>query len=101
MAAHIASLDPYTHHVVVHTHPHGQDQIYPELLGEQSVLSGASLQNDWNVVHQRTLKWLAASRRAGRPWVVANDEQGDALSGVPPDPGYEGFAGKDQRGRVV
>jgi hypothetical protein len=101
MAAYIESLDPYTHHIVIHTHPHGQDQIYSELLGEQSVLSGASLQNDWNAVHARTLKWLVASQRAGRPWVVANDEQGDATSGVPPDPGYEGFAGKDSRGRVV
>lgn len=101
MAAFIESLDPYTHHIVVHTHPHGQEQIYPELLGEQSVVSGASLQNDWNVVHQRTLKWLNASRGAGRPWVVANDEQGDALSGVPPDPGFEGFTGKDSRGKTV
>jgi len=42
MAGYIKSLDPYTHHIVIHTHPHGQDQIYPELLGEQSVLSGAS-----------------------------------------------------------
>ena len=101
MADDIKSLDPYTHHIVIHTHPHGQNQIYPHLLGEQSVLSGASLQNDWNVVHARTLEWLAASRKAGRPWVVANDEQGDALSGVPPDPGYKGFTGKDSRGRVV
>ena len=101
MAGAIRQLDPYAHHVVVHTHPHGQDQVYPELLGELSVLTGASLQNDWNVVHERTLKWLEASRRAGRPWVVANDEQGDALSGVPPDPGYRGFAGSDSRGRVV
>jgi hypothetical protein len=101
MAGYIRSLDPYTHHLVIHTHPHGQEQIYPYLLGEQSVLSGASLQNDWNVVHARTLTWLARSRRAGRPWVVANDEQGDALSGVPPDPGYKGFAGRDSRGRVV
>jgi hypothetical protein len=98
MAAFIKSVDPYTHHIVIHTHPHGQDQIYPELLGEQSVLSGASLQNDWAAVHQRTLKWLVASRQAGRLWVVANDEQGDAMWGVPPDPGYKGFAGKDTRG---
>ena len=68
---------------------------------ERRARAGASLQNDWNVVHARTLKWLAESRKAGRPWVVANDEQGDALSGVPPDPGYKGFAGKDSRGRVV
>lgn len=101
MAAHIRSLDPYGHPIVVHTHPHGHDQIYPLLLGEQSVLTGASLQNDWNVVHARTLQWLAQSRKAGRPWVVANDEQGDALSGVPPDPGYQGFDGRDSRGRVV
>ena len=101
MAAHIRTLDPYPHNIVIHTHPHGQDQIYPELLGVQSVLSGASLQNDWNVVHAKTLHWLASSRKSGRPWVVANDEQGDALSGVPPDPGYKGFAGKDSRGRVV
>lgn len=101
MAAYIRSLDPYTHHIVIHTHPHGQDQIYPPLLGEQSALSGASLQNDWNRVHARTLAWLAQSRKAGRPWVVANDEQGDSLSGAPPDPGYKGFAGRDSRGRVV
>jgi hypothetical protein len=101
MAAYIRSLDPYSHHIVIHTHPHGQDQIYPGLLGEQSVLSGASLQNDWNVVHARTLKWLGESRKVGRPWVVANDEQGDALSGVPPDPGYRGFTGRDSRGRTV
>jgi hypothetical protein len=101
MAEYITRVDPYPHHVVVHTHPHGQRQIYPDLLGEQSVLTGASLQNDWNAVHQRTLDWLAASRRTGRPWVVANDEQGDSLSGVPPDPGYKGFSGKDARGRVV
>ena len=100
MAAFIKSLDPYTHHIVVHTHPHGQDQIYPELVGEQSVLSGASLQNDWAAVHQRTLKWLVASQQAGRAWVVANDEQGDAMWGAPPDPRYKGFAGKDTRGRT-
>ena len=59
---------------------------------------GASLQNDWNEVHARTLKWLAESRKAGRPWVVANDEQGTRRLGVPPDPGYKGFAGKDPAG---
>jgi hypothetical protein len=101
MASDIRSLDPYSHPIVIHTHPHGQDQIYPALLGEQSVLTGASLQNSWRVVHARTLQWLAASRRTGRPWVVANDEQGSADSGTPPDPGYRGFAGTDQRSRTV
>ena len=37
--------------------------------------------------------------QAKKPWVVANDEQGPASLGVPPDPGYAGFAGKDVKGR--
>jgi hypothetical protein len=65
------------------------------------MLTGASLQNQWNAVHARTLEWLDRSRKAGRAWVVANDEQGDSLSGVPPDPGYAGFTGRDAKGRVV
>ena len=35
------------------------------------------------------------------PWVVANDEQGSASTGVPPDPGYPGFTGKDNQGNQV
>ena len=35
------------------------------------------------------------------PWVVANDEQGSASTGVPPDPGYQGFNGKDNQGNPV
>ena len=35
------------------------------------------------------------------PWVVANDEQGSASTGVPPDPGYQGFTGKDNQGNPV
>ena len=44
---------------------------------------------------------MLASAQAGKPWVVANDEQGPADLGVPPDPGYPGFAGKDAKGRDV
>lgn len=36
---------------------------------------------------------MTASARAGRPWVAANDEQGPANYGVPPDPSYDGFSG--------
>ncbi len=93
MARYINDTDPYDHHIVVHTYPDWQDRVYPPLLGDQSVLTGASLQNAWNATHQRTLKWVAASTSAGKPWVVANDEQGDASLGVPPDPGYDGFNG--------
>lgn len=88
MAAFFRDTDPYPHPIVIHTYPDWQDRVYTNLLGTQSALTGASLQNEWNRVHQRTLRWVRASAQAGRPWVVANDEQGPASFGVPPDPGY-------------
>ncbi len=94
MARYIRDTDPYDHHIVVHTFPNAQDRVYEKLLGDRSVLTGASLQNAWHQAHQRTRKWVRESARAGRPWVVANDEQGPASMGVPPDPGYEGSDGK-------
>jgi hypothetical protein len=99
MAQYIRDMDPYDHPIVVHTYPDRQDQVYPPLLGNRSVLAGASLQNGWSSVHRLTLRWLAESRQAGRPWVVANDEQNPASLGVPPDPGYEGFDGKAREGQ--
>jgi hypothetical protein len=94
IAQYLRETDPYPHHIVIHTFPDWQDRVYSQLLGSQSALTGASLQNHWSVVHQRTLKWLTESDRAGRPWVVANDEQNPAGLGVPPSPGYQGFDGK-------
>lgn len=94
MARYIHDTDPYHHLIVVHTFPNWQDKVYPELLGDRSVLSGASLQNGWNNAHQRTLKWVMESAKAGRPWVVANDEQNPPSLGVPPDPGYADFSGR-------
>lgn len=93
MASWIHDVDPYDHHIVIHTFPDQQDKVYPQLLGDNSVLTGASLQNSWKAAHARTLKWIRASSAAGRPWVVANDEQNPADQGVPPDPGYEGHDG--------
>jgi len=101
MAKFIKDTDPYQHHLVVHTFPQWQDRVYAKLTGEQSVLSGASLQMMWDQVHQRTLQWRKASAESGRRWVVANDEQGSAQHGVPPDDGYQGFAGKDRQGRAI
>jgi hypothetical protein len=101
MARYLRDLDPYDHPIVIHTYPNQQDKVYPPLLGDQSVLTGASLQNGWNETHRRTLQWVRASAKAGRPWVVANDEQGPAGLGVPPDPGYAGFDGKDRKGKPV
>jgi hypothetical protein len=94
MAQAFSELDPYHHLVVIHTYPDEQDRVYTPLLGEGSNIAGASLQNHWDVAHQRVLKWRRESAKAGKPWVVANDEQGDAALGVPPDPGFEGFSGR-------
>ncbi|RPI50292.1 MAG: DUF5060 domain-containing protein, partial [Acidobacteria bacterium] len=102
MAINLRDTDPYGgHHIVIHTYPNEQEKVYPSLLGKQSPFTGASLQMNWNAVHERTLRWVLASAQANKPWVVANDEQGPAGLGVPPDPGYAGFAGKDVKGADV
>ena len=98
MAQYIADVDAYDHLIVVHTFPRDQDRVYPPLLGQQSALGGASLQNPWSTAHARTLHWRTESAKAGRPWVVCNDEQNPASLGVPPDPGYKGFDGKAVEG---
>ena len=93
MAQFIHRLDPYRHHIVIHTFPDWQDRVYPPLLDGQSELTGASLQNGWENVHQRVLHWINMSEQSGKPWVVANDEQNPHYTGVPPDSGYAGFEG--------
>ena len=100
MARFLRDYDPYNHLTVLHTYPQEQDRVYTPLLGTNSVLTGVSLQNDWNATHARTLQWINASAATGKPWVVANDEQGPADLGVPPDPGYKGHSGeaKTERG---
>jgi hypothetical protein len=101
MAQFIADTDPYHHLIVIHSFPNQQDRVYEALLGQQSPLTGASAQNSWSKAHQQTLRWVRASAAAGRPWVVCNDEQNPAGLGVPPDPGYQGFAGNAKNGKPV
>ena len=94
MASFLHRTDPCQHPIVVHTYPDWQDRVYTQLMGDQSLLTGASLQNSWSTAHQRTLKWVRESARSGKPWVVANDEQNPPDMGVPPDPGYPEFDGR-------
>jgi hypothetical protein len=101
MINYIRATDPYQHHVVIHTFPGQQDKVYKPLLGEKSKLTGVSLQNDWAKVHERTLQWVEESSAAGKPWVVANDEQGGADTGVPPDTGYKGYNDTKEDGKPV
>jgi hypothetical protein len=101
MIGYIRATDPYQHHVVIHTFPNQQDKVYPPLLGDASEITGVSLQNGWNVTHRQTLEWVKRSAAAGRPWVVATDEQCGADTGVPPDLGYKGYDGKKKDGKAV
>lgn len=94
MADYIAKVDPYQHHRVLHTYPGQQEKVYTPLLGDQSSLTGVSIQIGWDKTHKETLEWVTKSAAANKPWVVANDEQGGADTGVPPDLGYQGYDGK-------
>jgi hypothetical protein len=86
----IDEVSPYNQNIVIHTFPNEQNSIYGALLSDKS-MTGASLQNSWDDVHKRTLQWINESTKAERPWVTANDEQGSAGTGAPPDPGYQGY----------
>jgi len=99
MAQYIADTDPYHHPIVLHTYPNQQVHVYRPLLGDKSALTGVSLQYRWEVSHQRVIQWIGESAAAGRPWVVAHDEQNPPSTGVPPDPGWEGFDGTARPGR--
>ncbi len=101
MVKYLHDVDPYKHHIVIHTFPNQQEAVYRPLLGDRSLLTGLSLQNHWSAVHRLTLQWIDESAAAGRPWVVANDEQNQASLGAPPDPGYEGFSGTAKDGDRV
>ncbi|WOO40862.1 DUF5060 domain-containing protein [Rubellicoccus peritrichatus] len=93
MAQFFYDNDPYGHNIVLHTYPGEQELRYRNLLGTGSKLTGASVQINYNQVHQETLQWIDESTAAGKPWVVANDEQGPANYANPPDDGYPGYAG--------
>ena len=102
MINYLKQVDAYGHNIVVHTYPSQQDKVYGKLIGDQSELTGVSLQNS-NIknTHVQTVKWVRASEAAGRPWVVAFDESGSAGHGQCPDLGYQGFDGKDKSGKYI
>jgi hypothetical protein len=82
-ANYFAKHDPYHHHIVIHN---GNKHF--DLLGDASALTGFSLQTsqvDFKHVHGSTLNYLRRSVAAGKPWVVACDEPGDAQHSLLPD----------------
>lgn len=102
MINYIRALDPYNHNIVIHTYPNQKDKVYGPLLGKQSQLTGVSLQNSsLKKTHSDTVKWVEASARAGKPWIVAFDESGSAQHAQCPDLGYRGFDGRDTTGKYA
>jgi regulation of enolase protein 1 (concanavalin A-like superfamily) len=80
--------DPYRHNVVLHTYPGDKDKKYGPLVGSASKLTGLSMQTSnsaFGQEHGDVLKWVNESTNAGRPWVVAVDEPGDASASLRPD----------------
>ncbi len=87
VAKYLHDLDPYHHHLVIHTFPNKDDR-YGELIGDQSPLTGASLQlsdPEFRDVHARVLKWRARSASTGKAWALAVDEPGKATIALLPD----------------
>ena len=73
--------DPYQHHIVIHN----MNDPHYDLLGDASKLTGFSLQTskpDFSQVHRRSRDYIDRSVAAGKPWVVACDEPGDATHGL-------------------
>ncbi len=81
MATYFDENDPYKNLVVVHTYPNEHEKYYGALVGSASKLTGLSVQTnqpDFSNVHSVVNKWVKASAEAGKKWVVAVDEPGDA-----------------------
>jgi len=86
-ANYVSKLDAYNSHLVIHTFPNKDDR-YEELIGNQSPLTGASLQlshPEFIDVHPRVLKWRNKSNATGRKWALAVDEPGKANIALLPD----------------
>ena len=81
MSAYLDAVDPYDHNIVVHTYPGKHDAVYKPLLGSASKLTGLSIQTnkrDFSRVHDVVVTWVTRSADAGKKWIVACDEPGDA-----------------------
>lgn len=87
VAEYVSNLDAYNSHLVIHTFPNKDDR-YQELIGDQSLLTGASLQlshPEFTDVHNRVLKWRSKAMATGRNWAIAVDEPGKANIALLPD----------------
>ncbi|MHA7055931.1 DUF5060 domain-containing protein [Aquimarina sp. M1] len=86
IASYIKNVDPYDHHIVLHTYPNQRSERYTPLLGDNSELTGPSIQTNNFNIHGPVKEWVDKSRNAGKKWVVACDEPGNASIGIHSDP---------------
>ena len=87
MMAYLKGVNPYPSNVVLHTHSddHHQDEYLNPMLGFE-FLDGPSMQvGNPEKVHERVLKWVKESEKAGKRWLVNLDEIGPAFKGAMPD----------------
>jgi len=87
MAKYIKTHDPYKNIVLLHTHAHSDAQdLYLEPLLGYEYLDGPSMQTHHpHNVHDRVLKFIDASKKTEKRWIVCQDEIGPADTGAKPD----------------
>jgi len=87
MAKYLKTHDPYQNLVVLHTHAisDAQDLFLNPLVGFE-YLDGPSMQTHHpHDVHKRTVKFIDASKKSDKRWLVCQDEIGPAGTGAKPD----------------
>lgn len=84
-AKYVRDTDPWDHPLVIHTFPSQIEKVYAPLVGDPN-LEGPSFQfGKASRTHGETVRWLAESEAAGRPWFACLDEIGPASICLPPD----------------
>ena len=82
-AQYFHDVDPYDHHIVIHN-----GDSHTDLMGPGSELTGMSWQanaSNFSDTFSNVLDYIEDSVAAGKPWVVACDEPGDAQLSLRPD----------------
>jgi hypothetical protein len=82
ISRYIKVMDPYDHVVSAHTTPSAT--WYSKLAGN-GAFDGISIQASPSNVYANTLTWVQTSDNMKHKWIVSNDEQGSASTGVVPD----------------
>ena len=83
LSAFIYETDSYHHHMVIHN-----GEWFTPLYGDQSKLTGASLQTnkeDFHLVNKKVQQVIDEAKTAGKVWAVACDEPGDHRHSLLPD----------------